>query len=271
MKTMELDVITDRKQTKRSQPINGRDVDLIDLNSKKRQARIKEKRIKQAKQKRKRKRRARIRILCFFLSISLCFLVAYLILTIVNTMKDKDISVLNLDRYAFLLKNDTKKPEMTEELLTVNEFSRPGTPIGKVKNIFVHYTANPGTNAMQNRSYFENLGMTGETSASAHFVIGYEGEIVQCIPLKEVGYAVKQRNYDSISIECCYLSEDGKFTDETYQSLLHLSAWLLKKYRLTPQDMRRHYDEGGKLCPKYYVEHEDAWNQFIDDLEKYVE
>ncbi len=264
---MELDVITARNQTKRRKPIDGRDIDLIDLNSKERQARIKAKRITKAKQKKKRKRRAKI--LCFFLGISLCFLVALLILTIVDTIMDKDISVLNLDRYVFLLKNDTKKPELTEDFLTVNEFSRPGTPIGKVKNIFVHYTANPGTNAIQNRSYFENLGMTGETSASAHFIIGYEGEIVQCIPFEEIGYAVKKRNFDSLSIECCYLSEDGKFTDETYQSLLHLSSWLLKKYKLTPQDMRRHYDEGGKLCPKYYVEHEDAWNQFIVDLENY--
>ena len=131
----------------------------------------------------------------------------------------------------------------------------------------MHYTANPGTSAEQNRSYFENLGVTGETSASAHFVITYDGSIVQCLPLDEMGYAVKTRNEDSISIECCYLDEDGKFTDATYQSLLKLSAWLLSEYHLKPADMRRHYDEGGKKCPLYYVEHEDAWEQFLTDLE----
>ena len=102
------------------------------------------------------------------------------------------------------------KPEMTEEYLTVNPYSRPGEKLPTVKSVFVHYTANAGTSAMQNRSYFENLGITGETSASAHFIIGYEGEIVQCLPLEEIGYAVKGRNYDSVSIECCYLEEDGK-------------------------------------------------------------
>ncbi len=166
--------------------------------------------------------------------------------------------------------NDTDKPAITEDFLTVNEYSRPGEKLGKVKNIFVHYTANPGTSAAQNRSYFENLGITGETSASAHFVIGYEGEIIQCIPLEEIAYAVVQRNYDSISIECCYLSEDGKFTDATYQSLLKLSAWLLKEYKLAPNDMRRHYDEGGKKCPLYYVENEEAWEKFLSDLEQYI-
>ena len=123
---------------------------------------------------------------------------------------------------------------------------------------------------MQNRSYFENLGITGETSASAHFIIGYEGEIVQCLPLEEIGYAVKGRNYDSVSIECCYLEEDGKFTDATYQSLLQLVSWLMGKYDLSIDDVLRHYDEGGKNCPKYYVEHEEAWTQLKQDIADYI-
>ena len=131
------------------------------------------------------------------------------------------------------------KPEMTEEYLTVNPYSRPGEKLPTVKSVFVHYTANAGTSAMQNRSYFENLGITGETSASAHFIIGYEGEIVQCLPLEEIGYAVKGRNYDSVSIECCYLEEDGKFTDATYQSLLQLVSWLMGKYDLSIDDVLR--------------------------------
>ena len=41
-------------------------------------------------------------------------------------------------------------------------------------------------------------------------------------------------------------------------------------YDLIPDDMRRHYDEGGKKCPLYYVEHEDAWEQFLEDLTEYI-
>ncbi len=162
------------------------------------------------------------------------------------------------------------KPSIEENFLTVNEFSRPGEELNVVNNIFVHYTANKGTSAAQNRSYFENLGTTGETSASAHFIIGYDGEIIQCIPLNEIAYAVQRRNQDSISIECCYQQDDGHFTDETYQSLLQLSAWLLDKYNLGPEDMRRHYDEGGKKCPLYFVEHPESWEQFISDLGEYI-
>lgn len=34
-------------------------------------------------------------------------------------------------------------PEILEDLLTENPYSRPGEALQKVKNIFVHYTANP--------------------------------------------------------------------------------------------------------------------------------
>lgn len=163
-----------------------------------------------------------------------------------------------------------EQPEMAVDLLPVNPYSRPGEALAEVNNVFVHYTANPGTSASQNRSYFANLAQTGETSASAHFIIGYEGEIVQCIPLEEIGYAVKGRNYDSISIECCYLEESGKFTDETYHSLLKLVSWLLGKYELDEDDVKRHYDEGGKNCPKYYVENEKEWKRLIGDLKQYI-
>ena len=32
------------------------------------------------------------------------------------------------------------------------------------------------------------------------------------------------------------------------------------------RDVIRHYDVTGKLCPLYYVEHEDAWAQFKADV-----
>ncbi len=156
-----------------------------------------------------------------------------------------------------------------EDFLSISEYNRPGTELSAVNNIFVHYTANPKTSAVQNRSYFENLAQTHERAASAHFIIGYDGEIIQCIPLEEEAYAVIGRNNDSISIECCYISEDGAFTQETYDSLIWLLASLTDQYDLDAQDILRHYDCGGKLCPLYYVEHEDAWRKLLSDVEQY--
>ena len=35
---------------------------------------------------------------------------------------------------------------------------------------------------------------------------------------------------------------------------------------LNENDVIRHYDVTGKICPKYFVEHEDAWKQFKGDV-----
>lgn len=161
-------------------------------------------------------------------------------------------------------------PEWTADYLTVSGYARPGDELKEVKSTFVHYTANPGTSAEQNRSYFENLRITKERAASAHFIIGYEGEIINCIPTSEKAYAVIGRNDDSISIECCYKDESGIFTEETYESLVELLAWLLDAYDLKSEDILRHYDAGGKMCPLYYVEHEDAWEQLKKDVEEHT-
>ena len=165
--------------------------------------------------------------------------------------------------------NRVEPPAMIVDYLEPNEFSRPGTELKRIKSVFVHYTANPGTSAAQNRSYFANLADTQERSASAHFIIGYEGELIQCIPLEEQAYAVATRNEDSVSIECCYLDEDGKFTQETYDTLVHTLAWLTQEYHLSADDILRHYDCGGKMCPLYYVEHEEAWEKLLTDVENY--
>ena len=157
-------------------------------------------------------------------------------------------------------------PDWEENFLTPNEYSRPGDPLEEVRDIFVHYTANAGTSAAQNRSYFEQQKDVQEHSVSAHFIIGYNGEIIQCVPLDEIAYAVKTRNQDSVSIECCYLDADGAFTQETYDSLIELLAWLTEAYGLDTDHILRHYDCGGKKCPLYYTEHEDAWERLKEDV-----
>lgn len=163
------------------------------------------------------------------------------------------------------------KPKIDVRLLTVNPYSRPGTQTDKIENIVIHYTANPGTTAKQNRNYFENLKDAKTTKASSHFIVGLEGEIVQCVPTWEVAYASNDRNGDTVSIETCHKTEDGSYTKETYRSMVRLTAWLCEKFHLTEKDIIRHYDITGKICPKYFVEDETAWGQFKQDVKKVLE
>ena len=150
----------------------------------------------------------------------------------------------------------------THDFLTVNPYSRPGTKREHVRDIVIHYVANPGTSAIQNRNYFEGLkDQSGSktVSASSHYIIGSDGTILQCIPLDEVAYGNYPRNDDTVSIECCHPDSDGRFTDATIKSLIRLTGWLCRELSLNEKHIIRHYDVSGKNCPKYYVEHQDAW------------
>ena len=163
-----------------------------------------------------------------------------------------------------------EQPEITEDFLTTNPNSRPGTKLKHVKGIVIHYTANPGTGAKANRDYFESRKDQEEISSnkvSSHFVIGLKGEIVQCIPLDEIAYASNDRNSDTISIECCHPRKNGKFNRKTYHALIRLCAWLCDRYEIeSPDDIIRHYDVTGKLCPLYYVKHSDKWEKLREDI-----
>ena len=169
-----------------------------------------------------------------------------------------------------MVDNDSgwNKPSyVSYEPIVKNEYSRPGTYLSEINGIVVHYVANPGTTAAQNRSYFNGLAISGETWASSHFLIGLEGEVLQLIPLDEIAYCSNDRNADTISIECCHPEADGKFTDETYGSLVALVSDLCREYGLDPlKDIIRHYDITGKMCPLYYVEHENEWKAFLTDV-----
>ncbi len=149
-----------------------------------------------------------------------------------------------------------------QQIIKVDGDSRRGVMLEGVRNIVIHHVGNPGSTAQQNRDYYASR----SSSVSSHFVIGLKGEIIQCIPLHEKSSASNHRNKDTISIEVCHPDASGKFTDEAYQSLVKLTAWLCETCDLDSDDIIRHYDVTGKQCPLYFVTHEDAWEQFKKDV-----
>ena len=166
---------------------------------------------------------------------------------------------------------DVKVPAYVEQdYLTVNEWSRPGNPLEEINGVVIHYVGNPNTTAQANRNYFDSLASGTEgTYASSHFIVGLEGEVVQCVPLTEIAYASNTRNGDTVAIEVCHPDETGKFSPVTYDRLVELTAWLCREFRLDPEsDVIRHFDVTGKICPKYFVEEPAAWDQFRMDVDE---
>ena len=121
---------------------------------------------------------------------------------------------------------------------------------------------NPGSTAQNNRDYFANLALTHDTYASSHFVVGLEGEVLQCVPLSEISFCSNDRNDDTVAIEVCHPDDTGAFTAETTESLVRLTAWLCETFGLSEEDVIRHYDVSGKECPRYFVQHPEAWDAF---------
>lgn len=164
---------------------------------------------------------------------------------------------------------------ITDKLLDINPYSRPankyldpGVKREKITTIVIHYVANPGTSAISNRNYFNNLPKNEKIYAGAHYIVGLSGEIIRCIPDNEIAYHAGKAevNACSIGIEVCHPDKTGKFNYQTYLSLLKLVSWLCDKYDITYDNVIRHYDVTGKACPVYYINYPSEWKKFKDRL-----
>ena len=158
--------------------------------------------------------------------------------------------------------------EIQDKLLTINPYSRSGEKQNNITDIIIHYVGNAGSSAIANRNYFENLKNTHKTYASSHYIIGLNGEIIRCIPDYEVAFhsGSYSENRKSVGIENCHPNVDGKFNEQTYNSLIELCTELCKKYHIGINNIKTHNMITGKNCPKYYVEHDEAWQQLKQDI-----
>lgn len=186
-----------------------------------------------------------------------------------------------------------REVRILQELLTPNEYSRPQTRIRETLAVVMHWTANPDAGARGNRNFFESrkTGMGG--FGSAHYIIGQDGDTIQCIPEDEVAYhcgtsrtdpasgqvytdwarrklghyAVHWRtespNFCTVGIELCPTDYDGHFTDATIKSAVELCADILKRHSLTADDITTHHDiVGWKDCPRLWTRQPELLDAF---------
>ena len=190
----------------------------------------------------------------------LVFVIAILVLALIASAQQIIKDRMKAERVEQI--RQVQIPDWVEiRLIDVDGSSRRGEDLEDVQDIVIHYVGNPGTTAEQNRCYYCNP----ESSVSSHFLIGLDGEILQCLPLHEKSSATNWRNADTISIEVCHPDDSGQFTEATYASLVRLTAWLLDACDLEQDHIIRHYDVTGKDCPRYFVANEQAWEQFKMD------
>lgn len=155
--------------------------------------------------------------------------------------------------------------EIKKELLTINKYSRPNLELKIVRGVVVHGAGIENYTAKNLRNYFEGNKKRKKYSSS-NYIIGLEGEVIMCVPENEIAYCSNSRDFDTISIKCCHYNIDGKFNEKTLESLKKLLKMLIKNNKLDKKNILRHYDITGKKCPLYFVDYEDKWDKFKNEL-----
>ncbi len=210
------------------------------------------------KRKKKRKKRIRTSVIIFWVLI----LVAVGVICVIASREQNGV-VTGIFTKKFNAKT-LDAPEYVDVQLIDKGLARTGVKLVEINNIVIHYVGNPRTTAQNNRDYFNKT----DTDVCSHFVVGLDGEIIQCVPLDEKSNASNNRNLDTISIEVCHPDSTGEFNDATYLSLVKLTAWLCDNSGLKAKEVIRHYDITGKECPKYFVTHQNEWEKFLSDVKE---
>ncbi|MFT4107870.1 MAG: N-acetylmuramoyl-L-alanine amidase [Lacrimispora sp.] len=147
--------------------------------------------------------------------------------------------------------------------------------VNRIKYIVIHYVGALG-GAEANCKYYAG----GNRGASAHYFVGFNGEIWQSVEDKDIAWhcgakAYKHpecRNDNSLGIELCVRnkgsqaadSKDWYFEEATVQSAIELTRELMAKYNVPADRVIRHYDVTGKICPNPYVYNhtQHTWEAF---------
>lgn len=147
--------------------------------------------------------------------------------------------------------------------------------LSRIKYIVIHYVGATG-GAKANCEYYASKYI----GASAHYFVGFEGEIWQSVEDKNIAWHCGAKSYkhpecrnaNSIGIELCVrnkgsqadTSRDWYFEDATIRAAIVLTKELMKKYQVPAECVIRHYDVTGKICPNPYVYNhtKHTWNAF---------
>lgn len=149
--------------------------------------------------------------------------------------------------------------------------------VSRIKYIVIHYVGALG-GAEDNCRYYGG----GNRNASAHYFVGFNGEVWQCVEDANIAWHcgassykhAECRNANSIGIEMCVRKKNTKsmgatdkdwyFEDATVEAAAELTRYLMNKYGVPASHVIRHYDVTGKICPNPYVYNTSAhtWDEF---------
>ncbi len=161
--------------------------------------------------------------------------------------------------------------------MMISQYNFTKGDASRIRYIVIHYTGGFGT-AEQNCRYFAG----GDRKASAHYFVGYDGEIWQSVEDENIAWHCgaktyrhpECRNANSLGIELCARKKnrdskasedkDWYFEDATVETAVELTRYLMDKYDVPSSRVLRHFDVTGKVCPAPFVHNttQHTWEEF---------
>lgn len=148
----------------------------------------------------------------------------------------------------------------------------------KVKYIVIHFTAGNGDSAYNEARYFSR---EHKPHTSAHFFVGYDGDIWQSVEMFYTAYSVGGKKYsdcaktgggkyygkctnsNSVSVELC----DNLLKDPSEKQIKAVKEVIayIQKWCPNAKTIIRHFDVNGKHCPVRLMD-EKKWKAFKEAI-----
>jgi N-acetylmuramoyl-L-alanine amidase len=187
--------------------------------------------------------------------------------------------------------------KIIEKLLTVNQYSRPGRPLGEIRSIILHNGGIAGQRASAIYNFFNYDCPKILHYSSAQYGIDLDGTIYRWVPDDEVSYhcgsekidpvsgrvytdwarsvfgryaenyKINSPNNASIGIEMCMVDAQGNFDLRTLEAARELVSALCQRYDVPLGRVGTHnMVVGCKDCPLLWTKRPDLFEEFKTDV-----
>lgn len=166
-------------------------------------------------------------------------------------------------------------PPQINKKITLYNFTKRNS-LSRIKYIVIHFVGGVST-AKNNADYFYDK----YVGASAHYFVDpvsiwqsvYDSDDAWHCGTKSGYYHPECRNSNSIGIELCCkqdANDNWYFEEDTVQNAIELVKTLKDKYNVPINNILRHYDVTGKLCPAPFVRDSAKWVDFKREIEEEI-
>ncbi len=148
---------------------------------------------------------------------------------------------MNLSRYFLSLNDNIRRGECRNN--------------NDIKYIVITSSRFLGFTARKNRNMIERNKNSEENITICHYIIDFNGDVLNIIPENEIAYATKDNEYDTKSISIMLsLKEDENYSEEELITLSRIIKILMDKYNIKEDDVVLEYDVNRSMRPAKFCD-----------------